>query len=116
MKEQDPIFKTTIIWAAFMLGFMGVMFSVIAIIIALINQMAKKGKFKPPHSDKPKTLKKGNKVIALFLGTKHTCTVVEVIDKNVYKLESTTGTILTQAQWGQHLTEYTPWYIIKKIS
>jgi len=37
MKEQDPIFKTTIIWAAFMLGFMGVMFSVIAIIIALIN-------------------------------------------------------------------------------
>ena len=78
--------------------------------------MAKKGKFKPPHSDKPKTLKKGNKVIALFLGNRHTCTVIEVIDKNVYKLESTTGTILTQTQWGQHLTEYTPWYIIKKIS
>jgi len=37
MKEEDSIYKTTLIWAAFMLGFMGVMFSVIAIIIALLN-------------------------------------------------------------------------------
>lgn len=75
-----------------------------------------KKKFTPPHSDKPKQLKVNDVVIALFLGTKHQCTVTEVISKNNYKLVSTTGTILGQAQWGQHLTEYTPWYIIKKIN
>ncbi len=38
MKEQqDSIYKTTIIWAAFILGFMGVMGSIIAITIALLN-------------------------------------------------------------------------------
>ena len=35
MKEEDSIYKTTIIWAAFMLGFMGVIGSIAAIIIAL---------------------------------------------------------------------------------
>jgi hypothetical protein len=37
MEEQDSIYKTTIIWAAFILGFMGVMGSIIAITIALVN-------------------------------------------------------------------------------
>ena len=35
MEEQDDIRKTTIIWAAFMLGFMGVIGSIAAIVIAL---------------------------------------------------------------------------------
>jgi len=37
MKEQDNIYKTTLIWAAFMLGFMGVIGSIAAIVIAIIN-------------------------------------------------------------------------------
>ena len=36
MEEQDDIRKTTIIWAAFMLGFMGVIGSIAAIIISLV--------------------------------------------------------------------------------
>jgi hypothetical protein len=36
-EQQDSIYKTTIIWAAFILGFMGVMGSIIAITIALVN-------------------------------------------------------------------------------
>mgnify|MGYP005667406165 CR=1 FL=1 len=36
MKEEDSIYKTTLIWAAFMLGFMGVVSSIAAIIIALV--------------------------------------------------------------------------------
>jgi hypothetical protein len=36
MKEEDTIYKTTIIWAAFMLGFMGVIGSIAAIIISLV--------------------------------------------------------------------------------
>ena len=35
MKEEDSIYKTTIIWAAFMLGFMGVIGSIASIVIAL---------------------------------------------------------------------------------
>ena len=37
MKEEDSIYKTTIIWAAFMLGFIAVGFSIAALIIAIIN-------------------------------------------------------------------------------
>jgi len=36
MKEENSIYKTTIIWAAFMLGFMGVIGSIAAIIISLV--------------------------------------------------------------------------------
>ena len=36
MKEEDSIYKTTLIWAAFMLGFMGVIGSIAAIIISLV--------------------------------------------------------------------------------
>ena len=37
MEEQDNISKTTLVWAAFMLGFIAVGFSIAAVIIAIIN-------------------------------------------------------------------------------
>ena len=37
MEEQDNIRKTTLIWAAFMLGFIAVGFSIAAVIITIIN-------------------------------------------------------------------------------
>ena len=37
MEEQDNIRKTTLVWAAFMLVFIAVGFSIAAIIIAIIN-------------------------------------------------------------------------------
>ena len=37
MKEQDNISKTTLVWAAFMLGFIAVGFSIAALIITIIN-------------------------------------------------------------------------------
>ena len=37
MEEQDNIRKTTLLWAAFMLGFVAVGFSIAAVIIAIIN-------------------------------------------------------------------------------
>jgi len=37
MKEQDNIYKTTLIWASFMLGFIAVGFSIAALIIAIIS-------------------------------------------------------------------------------
>ena len=37
MEEQDDIRKTTLVWAAFMLGFIAVGFSIAAVIIAIIK-------------------------------------------------------------------------------
>ena len=37
MEEQDDIRKTTLIWAAFMLGFIAVGFSIAALIVTIIN-------------------------------------------------------------------------------
>ena len=37
MEEQDNIRKTTLLWAAFMMGFIAVGFSIAAVIIAIIN-------------------------------------------------------------------------------
>ena len=37
MEGQDNIRKTTLVWAAFMLGFIAVGFSIAAVIIAIIN-------------------------------------------------------------------------------
>ena len=37
MEEQDNIRKTTLIWAAFILGFIAVGFSIAALIITIIN-------------------------------------------------------------------------------
>lgn len=37
MKEEDNIRKTTLIWAAFMLGFIAVAFSIAAVVIAIVN-------------------------------------------------------------------------------
>jgi len=39
MKEQDSIRKTTLIWAAFMLGFMAIAFSIAAIVIAITTHV-----------------------------------------------------------------------------
>jgi len=75
-----------------------------------------RNKFISPESDKPTNLKVGNVVIVNFMGTSHKCQVTEIISKDTYKLLSTTGTIFGNAKWGKHLIEYTPWYIIKKIS
>jgi hypothetical protein len=37
MEKQDNIHKTTLVWAAFMLGFIAVGFSIAALIITIIN-------------------------------------------------------------------------------
>ena len=37
MEEQDDIRKTTLVWAAFMLGFIEVGFSIASLIITIIN-------------------------------------------------------------------------------
>ena len=37
MEEQDDIRKTTLVWTAFMLGFIAVGFSIAAVSIAIIN-------------------------------------------------------------------------------
>ena len=37
MEEQNDIRKTTLVWAAFMLGFIAVGFSIAAVIITIIN-------------------------------------------------------------------------------
>ena len=37
MEEQDDIRKTTLVWAAYMLGFISVGISIAAVIIAIIN-------------------------------------------------------------------------------
>ena len=37
MEEQDNIRKTTLVWTAFMLGFIAVGFSIADLIIAIIN-------------------------------------------------------------------------------
>ena len=37
MEEQDDIRKTTLVWAAFMLGFIAVGFSIAALITTIIN-------------------------------------------------------------------------------
>ena len=74
-----------------------------------------KSKFKPPHSDKPKILKLRSRVKVLFLGVTHECSVTQVIDKGIYKLLSTTGTVFGKAQWGKDLLEYSPWYITEEL-
>ena len=37
MEGQDDIRKTTLVWAAFMLGFIAVGFSIAALIVTIIN-------------------------------------------------------------------------------
>ena len=37
MEEQNDIRKTTLVWAAFMLGFIAVGFSIAALIVTIIN-------------------------------------------------------------------------------
>jgi len=39
MREEDNIHKTTLLWAAFMLGFMAIAFSIAAIVIAITTHI-----------------------------------------------------------------------------
>ena len=80
--------------------------------------MAKRIKFKTPHSDKPVILKKKDQCITHFLGDTYTCVVVEVLDQHLYKLQYSMGgdvTILPYVTWGCLLKEYSPWHIESKV-
>tara|TARA_R110000824_G_C15090258_1_gene665277 strand:- start:488 stop:691 length:204 start_codon:yes stop_codon:yes gene_type:complete len=64
-----------------------------------------------------KKLKLGDNVIARFLGERFECKVIEVIDKNTYKLKTKQGTILPSIKY-KHKCEVnkkgkiiSPWYI-----
>jgi len=65
-----------------------------------------------------KKLKLGDKVIAKFLGSPHNCTVIEIIDKETYKLKTVHGTILPSCKWEKKSTKdkkgkiISPWYIV----
>jgi hypothetical protein len=59
-----------------------------------------------------KKLKKGDIVSAKFLGTTYKCVVIEVTDKNIYKLRMKySDTILPSAQWKKHSKKGAPWFI-----
>ena len=59
-----------------------------------------------------KKLKIGDIVSAKFLGTTYKCVVIEVTDKNIYKLRMKySDTILPSAQWKKHSKKGAPWFI-----
>lgn len=62
-----------------------------------------------------KRLKVGDIVLAVFLGTPNKCEVIEVIDKQLYKLQMESGTILPGVTWYKKLSakekKTKPWYI-----
>jgi len=62
-----------------------------------------------------KKLKVGDLVRAYFLGTPDRCEVIEVTDKNLYKLRMSSGTILPGVTWHTLLNvkekKNKPWYI-----
>jgi len=62
-----------------------------------------------------KKLKVGDLVRAYFLGTPDRCEVIEVTDKDLYKLRMTSGTILPGVTWYSLLNakekKNKPWYI-----
>ena len=66
-----------------------------------------------------KKLKIGDKVVASFLGASQNCIVIEVIEKDRYKLKTNRGTILPDCTWKKKATKdrkgniTSPWYIIK---
>ena len=68
-----------------------------------------------------KKLKIGDKVIARFLGEPHKCEVIEIVDKETYRLKSYRGTILPSAKWKKKCQVdkkgkiISPWYIEKFI-
>lgn len=68
-----------------------------------------------------KKLKIGDRVIARFLGEPQVCEVIEVIDKETYKLQTRRGTILPSTKWKKKCQVdkkgkiTSPWYIEKFI-
>lgn len=62
-----------------------------------------------------KKLKVGNIVSAVFLGTTYTCEVIEVTEKNVYKLRMKSGTILPSVQWKKQMKKDSPWHIVSLL-
>jgi len=58
-----------------------------------------------------KKLKLGDIVQAYFLGTPETCEVIEIVDKNSYKLRMKSGTILPGVKWKKDMDKKSPWYI-----
>jgi len=53
----------------------------------------------------------GDIVRAYFLGSPEVCEVIEVIDKNSYKLRMKSGTILPGVKWKKDMDKKSPWYI-----
>ena len=64
-----------------------------------------------------KKLKVGDQVDAIFLGCTKNCEVVEITDKQLYKLQMVCGTFLPNVTWYKLLDEKQkknkPWYIVK---
>ena len=58
-----------------------------------------------------KKLKVGNIVSAVFLGEVHKCEIIEVTEKDMYKLRTESGTILPSVQWMKLMKKNSPWYI-----
>tara|TARA_R110001592_G_scaffold219428_2_gene473572 strand:- start:1351 stop:1674 length:324 start_codon:yes stop_codon:yes gene_type:complete len=58
-----------------------------------------------------KKLKIGDIVKAYFLGSSCRCEVIQVIDKNSYKLKQVDGTILPGVKWKKDMDKKSPWYI-----
>ena len=66
-----------------------------------------------------KHLKVGDIVGAVFLGTPEECEVIEITDKQLYKLRMKSGTILPSVTWLKLLDakqkKNKPWHILKYI-
>jgi len=64
-----------------------------------------------------KKLKVGDQVDAIFLGCTKNCKVIEITDKQLYKLQMTCGTFLPNVTWYKLLDvkqkKNKPWYIVK---
>jgi len=58
-----------------------------------------------------KKLKLGNYVLAYFLGSPYKCEVIEIVDKDSYKLRMESGTILPGVKWKTDMHKKSPWYI-----
>jgi hypothetical protein len=62
-----------------------------------------------------KKLKLGDIVEAVFLGEVSECEVIEIADKQLYKLRMKSGTILPNVTWKKLLTKDNPWHIVKYL-
>jgi len=59
-----------------------------------------------------KQLKVGNIVCTVFLGEVHRCEVIEMTEKDMYKLRTESGTILPSVQWKKQMKKDSPWHIV----